>query len=221
MKNFYLLILFGTIVLSSCAPTRFVKPLEENQWAVTGSFGGPLVDFDGTTIPLPFTSVGVGYGMTHSSTVLANIHTTALAFGVLHIEAGVLQSIIEPEGIRPGISVGGSLNFMGDMWWANMKLFPQIDANLYWNYGHRDNFFYIGTSNWFDLAAERAHGETQPNNWIFNLQVGHTFGGPKWDFVMEAKYLAPFHSNQNIVVDYTSFGRQGAIGTYIGIVRKF
>jgi hypothetical protein len=221
MKNFYLLILFGIILLSSCAPTRFVKPLEENQWAISGSLGGPLVDFDGTTIPLPFTSVGVGYGISDATTGFANVHTTALAFGVLHIEAGVLQSIIAPEGIRPGISAGGSLNFMGDMWWGNMKLFPQIDANLYWDYGYGDNFFYVGTSNWFDLAAEKAHGEAQSNNWIFNLQAGHTFGGPKWDFIIEAKYLAPFHSNQNIVVDYTSFGRQGAIGAYFGIIRKF
>ncbi|HSJ66025.1 MAG TPA: hypothetical protein VK921_00015 [Anditalea sp.] len=221
MKNFYLLILFCCGIFSACAPTRFVKPLEENQWAVTGSIGGPLVDFEGTTIPLPFTSMGLGYGMTDATTAFGNIHTTALAFGVLHIEAGVLQSIVEPEGIRPGLSAGGSLNFMGDMWWGNMKLFPQIDANLYWNYGYQDNFFYLGTSNWMDLSREKAHGETQQNKWIFNLQAGHTFSGEKWDFVLEAKYLAPFHSNQNIVVDYTSFSNQGAIGAYFGIIRKF
>jgi len=221
MKNFYLFILFGLVLLSACAPTRFVKPLEQDQWAISGSFGGPLVDFDGTTIPIPFTSIGAGYGLTDYTTAFANINPTALAFGVLHLEAGVLQSIIAPEGVRPGISAGGSLNFMGDMWWANMKLFPQIDANLYWEYGHRENFFYVGTSNWFDLAAQKAHGEIQQNNWIFNLQAGHTFGGPKWNFTLEAKYLAPFHSNQNLVVDYTSFSRQGAIGAYFGFIRKF
>jgi hypothetical protein len=205
----------------SCAPTRFVKPLDKGQTAVTGNIGGPLVGFAGTTIPIPFTSLGAGYGISNTTTVFGNLHTTALAFGVVQVDAGVLHSLVAQNGYWPGITGSLSANIMTDIHEANTKLFPQLDANAYWNYGPKSNFFYLGTSNWVDLAGTRAHEEPQPNNWIFNLQAGHTFVRPKWNFVLEAKYLAPFHSRQNLVVDYTGFGNRGAVGTYFGVVRKF
>jgi hypothetical protein len=221
MKLIYTLALAGLIALASCAPTRFVQPLEKGQVAVTGHLGGPLIGFGGATIPIPFTSLGAGWGISNTTTAFGNLHTTALAYGVVQVEAGVLHSFLRPDGWRPGISAAATANFMADVWEGNTKLFPQLDANAYWTYGKRQNFFYLGTSNWIDLARTRAHEEPQPNHWIFNLQAGHTFVRPKWNWVLEAKYLAPFHSNQNIVVDYASFGRTGAIGAYVGVMRKF
>lgn len=221
MKNNYILIFVVILILYSCAPSRFVKPLEKDQFAVTGNLGGPLIGFAGTTIPIPFTSLGAGYGISDHTTAFGNLHTTALAFGVVQVDAGLLHSFVSPKGIIPGISASAAANVMMDVFENNLKFFPQLDANAYWDYGRRNNFFYVGTSNWFDLASTRAHGEAQPQNWIFNLQAGHTFVRPRWNIALEAKYLAPFHSNQNVVVDYAAFGQHGAMGAYLAIIRKF
>ena len=114
-------------------------------------------------------------------------------------------------------------NLLVDTWEKNFKFWPQIDANLFWNFNlKRKDYFYLGVSNWFELAARRAHGEPQLNRWLFNPQAGITFDQPNWSYNVEAKYLAPNFSNQNIVVDYAKpWGENGGLGIYFSISKKF
>lgn len=79
-----LILVLGTLLLleTACAPSRYVKPLEHKQHAVSGSFGGPMATIPGVaTIPIPFTSLGYGYGLKPKTTVYANWYTTAAVFG--------------------------------------------------------------------------------------------------------------------------------------------
>ena len=87
----------------------------------------------------------------------------------------------------------------------------------------KQHFAYAGMSNWFEFAAQKSHGEKQTNHWIPNFQIGHQFSKPKMDYFFEIKFLAPFQSNQNIVLDYWKpFGnKKGALGAYIGLRKKF
>jgi hypothetical protein len=56
---------------------------------------------------------------------------------------------------------------------------------------------------------------------IFSPQLGHVFERGKWNYTLEVKFLAPYLSNQNIVVDYVSpFGKRGAMGAYFGLNYK-
>ncbi|MBK9319173.1 MAG: hypothetical protein IPM91_10340 [Bacteroidetes bacterium] len=55
--------LIAGLFISSCAPQRFVKPLEKQQQAVNASLGGVLFDYNGTTIPMPFLTLAYGYGL--------------------------------------------------------------------------------------------------------------------------------------------------------------
>ena len=78
----------------SCAPCCSVKPLEKGKYAAGINLGGPLFDFSGMTIPIPFSSIGGGYGLTKNTTIYSNLHTTSLLFKVYMIDAGIKQSII-------------------------------------------------------------------------------------------------------------------------------
>ncbi|MDQ3191086.1 MAG: hypothetical protein M3Q58_05780 [Bacteroidota bacterium] len=228
MKNKFLkihiVLFFALIVISSCAPTRFVKPLEKDQHAVSFNIGGPLVEFGGVTIPIPYTALTYGYGINDKTTGFGSIHTTSLLYGNIQSEIGILREIVKHDSINrliPGISLLVAGNFIYGTFGREFKIWPQTDLNFYWNINKDRHFIYTGFSNWFELASKKAHEQVQQQHWFFNPHVGISRQGKKWNSQFELKYLAPGTSNENIVVDYRSFGNTGAIGVYYSITRKF
>lgn len=223
---------FATIVLFSCAPSRFIKPLEYKKHAITGSFGGALAYVPGlSVIPVPNTSLGYGYGLQPELTVFGNWYTTAAVFGNIQLDAGFSYRIWKNN--KMGVTVGPSINFIMDVFEKNTTIWPQLDANYYCDYWKRttknksgteknkSNYFYVGFSNWFDLQETKAHDLKQNNRIVFNPQFGHTFERGKWNYTLEVKFLAPYASNEKIVVDYLSlFGNKGALGSFFGITYK-
>lgn len=226
-----------TGLIFSCAPSRFVKPLEKGEHAVQASLGGPVVNVPGVAqMPIPFTSVMYGHGITDNTTVFGGIHTTAAMFGVIQTEIGATRSLLS-DTLDYGVSVSPGVTVATDIWENNWKVWPHIDANFYWKYGKKfnkqvdnlnvednveSNYFYVGVSNWFELSAERAHGEPQPHRWIWNPHIGHTFVRDRWLYSMEFKVLAPTADNERVVTDYARLtGSSGGMGIYIGVSYKF
>lgn len=181
------------------------------------------------TIPIPNTSLGYGYGATPEMTVFSNWYSTAAVFGDIQFDAGCSFRVWKNE--KMGVTVSPSVNFMIDVFEKNARLYPQLDANYYFDYWNKPcegkagknkiNFFYAGFSNWFELQSTRAHDIEQPYRLLFNPQIGHTFQRGKWDINLETKFLVPYISNEKIVVDYFSpFGKRGGFGAFIGLTYK-
>lgn len=217
------------LLTTACAPSNFVKPLDHKQHAITGSFGGPVAHIPGVaTIPMPFTAVGYGYGLKPYTTVYGTWSTTSALFGVFQVNAGATQRLWQNANQKMGVTVSPSLNFMVDVFEKNNRLYPQLDANYYYTYRSvekkgklKTNYCYIGMSNWFELQKTKAHDQQQTNHVIFSPQFGHTFERKKWNYTIEIKLLAPYASNQDIVVDYLSpFGEKGGMGAYFGLTYK-
>jgi hypothetical protein len=55
-------ILLCCCLLLSCAPSRFVKPLDKGQQAVNLSLGVPLIEFSGLAISTPLITATYGKG---------------------------------------------------------------------------------------------------------------------------------------------------------------
>jgi hypothetical protein len=54
------------------------------------------------------------------------------------------------------------------------------------------------------------------------IQLGHDLNWKSWTFKTEFKFIAPFTSNENLVVDYKSIqGNFGATGFYFGFTKRF
>ncbi|MEN9742240.1 MAG: hypothetical protein RLZZ65_45 [Bacteroidota bacterium] len=222
--------------VSSCAPARFVEPLQKGEQVLTAHFGGPIAKVPGIgNIPIPFTSIGYGRGLSNQTTVMGAIHTTSLAFGVGQFELGASQKLWNND--RMGVSGQFNANFLLDFYTGANRLWPQIDANYYFKYGrdwkpvkldrmcaHQErnyNFFYAGVSNWFDFYKVESQGRPNEQLWIPNLQIGHQWIRPHWTYQAEMKILAPLESNENIVVPYPSLlQNQGALGLYFGITYR-
>ncbi len=215
------LCLFILVLLTSCSPARFVKPLAKKQHAANLSLGGPLIQYAKTTIPIPFLTASYGYGIDSSLTVFASLNITSALFGNVHLEPGISKQVIKQNRYRPALIVSPVMTVLYHDRNA-FKLYPQLELHACWEYGNKKNYFYLGINNWFEPARTRTLGERQHRHWIFSPQAGHSFTGKKWNINLEVKLIAPHISSDKLVVEYqTPFKNRGAFGVYLGYTRKF
>ena len=235
--KYVLAFLIGIITLSACGPSRFVVPLDKGEQAVAVSVGGPVVNVPGiASIPLPMSSVTYGKGVQDGMTFYGSWFTTAALFGTFQFDAGMTKRLWEAKRKKHGVTTSVGLNFAADIFEWNTKFWPQVDFNYYWKYNYRDqiqddlltggtpkaNFAYAGIGTWYELSRFRAHGEPQEMFVLPMLNLGHDFNWNKWSLKTEVKFIAPFTSNENVVLDYRSLtGDFGATGLYFGITRRF
>jgi hypothetical protein len=213
--------LLALFTLFSCAPVRFVKPLEKKQSAVGVSLGGPLIDFSNITIPMPLVSASYGYGIDSTLTGFGGINLTSAIYGNAQVDLGVTKQLLKQDGYRPALSITPVANFIYRNKDAK-KLYPQLDISAFWEYNRKKDLVYAGLSNWFELSSQKSYGQDQPHHWLLTPLVGQTFVRKKGDFTIEAKVLASNIYYKSNVVDYKSpFGKNGAFGIYFGYTRKF
>ena len=203
----------------SCTTSRLIKPLDKGEKQIAASLGGPLMNL-GVPVFLPLSAINFAYGADSNTSVYGDIHLTSGLFGVMHLDAGVLQSIYASP--KFGVTSSLQANYMLDFWQGQSRFYPQLDVNAYYNYRtKKEHFVYLGFTNWFELSSTRAHNEEQAVHWIPAVQLGHVWDKGKWLHQFEMKYLAPNYSNQGIVVDYISLGGKGSLGAYYTISRRF
>lgn len=221
MKLLYGLLLGCICCCTACSPARLVKPLDKGQWSVGANLGGPLINFAGLDLPVPFTSVYAAYGLTQRSTIYTGMHITTAAFGNLQTDIGILTGLMIPEGWKPGLSIGLGLNSINRFQTNDHRFYPAIDLHAYWIYGKRGHTVYTGMNNWIDLYAQAGANDDQYNLWLPAIHMGHIWSRGKWDLSLELKYLAPQLNNNFTVVNYIFPPNYGALGVYFGVVRKF
>ena len=212
------ILILVALFICNCAPVRFVKPLEKDQHAVAGSFGGPMIKFGGAPIPMPFTTLSYGFGATSRTTVHGSLHTTSLLFGNLQLDAGATIALLKGEN-RNGISLCPSLQFAGNR--SNGRLWPSLDINYYRHLGSKGSFIYAGAGSWFELSPHKAHGEQRQNILVPGLHFGFTRSRERWQQQLELKYLAPGTSTLPGVVDYIGVNGKGVFAIYLSVCRKF
>lgn len=212
-------LILGVVGLHNCTPTRFVTPLEKGEWAGGVNFGGPLIEFGGSTIPVPFSSIYVGHGYTERTTLYGGLHTTSLAFKTFQVDAGANFLVRKMDGNIPGISLNGTFNAMIDFRDFNFRAYPSLAGNLF--YDLRYGRFYAGMDNWFDLFPSQVPDNSNYQLWAPAFHIGQTFKIKKWELTFEYKSLAPFTNNDDIVVRYATARAKGAHGLYMSIQKKF
>jgi hypothetical protein len=219
------LFLFGlcSLFLWSCAPSRFVEPLDKGELSVGAQLGGPVIDFGGP-VPMPISSLEVGYGLDTNLTVHGALHTTAAIFGNFQLDAGVTYQFLAQKNMRPNLSVNPGFNFITDLYDDAVNFWPTLDLNAFWNYGKRDSYFYVGINNYFELSKTQALDQPQDSYWLFNPQIGHVWktNNDVWQITSEIKFLAPNYDNSYAFIPYQSIlGTRGATGFYLGVRYKF
>lgn len=188
---------------------------------ISMSLGGPLIGYSNATIPMPLTTLHYAQGLTNKTTAFGSLHTTSLLYGVFQTDIGINQSLYYNKVYRVGFTGNPVLNMAIDRWEKKFKLWPQLDVNAYWEIATGKSFLYAGLSNWFELANKTSPEIQQTKHWFCNPEIGFNYTRSKWNYVLEAKYLAASINNLPNVVEYRGFGGKGAVGIYLGFNRKF
>ncbi len=210
--------------LVSCAPSNFVVPLEKGEHAINATLGGPLVNVPGiATIPLPFTSLGYGYGLSEKNTISGALYPTAAIYGDFQLTAAFSHQFWKKE--KMGLSAKVGFDYLIDVYEKNQRIWPQLDGNFTFTYQNKEEdensklkLMYVGFSNWFELNSVKAHGEKQETFLFFNPHLGHQMKRNNWAFNFEIAFLASNLKNDKVVLDYRSIiGNRGATGIYFGL----
>jgi hypothetical protein len=164
-------------------------------------------------------SVSYGYGLDANVTLFGGAHITSLLFGVVQADLGMRYGIADPDAWQPGVTLGASLNPAVDTWEGNFKLWPEIMAAARWDVG--DNNPYLALSTWIELVSTRAHEQKQEIHFMPSISIGDIYRSTNWDYALEMRWIAPGLSNKGIVVDYHGINRQGALGVYAAVGRRF
>lgn len=221
MLRYFVIVSLFSIAFQNCAPTRFVKPLAKNENAVAANLGGPLIHYGKAVIPIPFTSIMYGRGLTNSTTGFASLHTTAALYGNFQTDLGICQRVYKNDSLKFGITINPAVNMVYDKWSKNFRAWPQLDVNVYKDILKQKAFVYIGLTNWVELSAKKAHGEVQQNRILINPHIGMTYNTKKWGYTLECKFLQMNKNNKPNVVDYVGIQQKGAIGVYLNFARRF
>lgn len=236
-KRISKLVVIAALFLTSCGPTRFVEPLHRNENAVAVDLGGPLVKVPGiATLPLPFSSITYGRGITDKLTLHGTWYTTAAFYGDAQFEAGATYGFWKNKRGNQGVSGMLGFNMITDVFEHNFKFWPRLDAHYYWKYNDRPtqqsdmfgkgkpvpNLLYFGVSTWYELNKTKAHGLPRKRYVVPMFDIGHDLNWRRWTFKVEVRIIAPFASNRGLVVDYASLtGKTGATGIYLGFIKRF
>lgn len=209
------------LFISSCAPQRFVKPLEKKQQAVNASFGGVLFDYKGTTIPMPFLTLGYGYGINETTTGFGAVNVTSALYGNFQFELGMTKQIVKQKEFQPAVCLTPVANIIYRNSDAR-KLYPQLALSTYWEYGKHNDLIYLSLDNWFELSGKKANNENQDNHILFMPALGHSFQRKNHCFISEFRIVAPNLSNEGLVIDYkTPLRTHGACALFFGYTLKF
>lgn len=207
--------------LQGCTTVHGVKPVGDGNIALEGSFGGPITEIYGLPIPLPFSSIGVDYGLDDRTDLHGAFHTTSLlAVGVLQAEFGVSRVFLTNSGARPRLM--GDLTLIGAGGpvverepEGGFVLYLQPVFNAAWDWGKNDRqTTYTGLTLFFQPFPE-VHA-------IGAWQVGQRWGiGPRFHLDTEFKWIAPYMDTYKLVTNYYAPGHQGAISFQLGLGYTF
>ena len=238
MRRTLFLALISTLCVAACAPQHFVRPITADTYEVSAGLGGPIINFAGTKIPMPFLEINAGYGVTKNTTAFAGLNATSLLYGTAQLDLGATTAVIGSTKEVWQLTATPAANLAIGLREGAVKVWPELDVNLVWSYeveprpaGEIENddlrlqkppgdYAYLGIVNWFELASTRHHGEPQPTHWIPSVALGHCWIGKDWRYTIEGKYLAPFTQNTPNPVEYNGLGGNGSFGIYLGLGRK-
>ncbi len=232
-KNLYLIALLMLALLNACAPLRIVEPLKKDENIIGLSLGGPMINVPRVaTMPIPFTNVFYGRGVTDKLSLHGGWYPTASIFGVGQIDIGATYGLWKDKRDKQGVSAMINANIAMDFFEYKFRTWPELDVHYYFKYRSRnlgdpmntktENLFYAGFSTWYELLGVKAHEQLQTDRVLPTFNIGHDLNWKQWTLKTELSLMAPFSSNENKVVDYISItGNRGVLGVYLGLIRKF
>lgn len=203
-----ILIIAVVLLFASCAPTRYVVPLNKREKSVGVAFGGPVIEDNGAVMPAPFLSLTYAKGKTDKLTYFGGLQLSPVFDGYYAGEIGALREWKWWSKRKIGLTTNFVANVFSDNKGGGFNFFPQFDMNLYWHFRSDPHYFCDcpGDSKWkmFAYSGFQTHYNVVSNydlkdpfkdDILFSPHVGYSFGTGSWRFVTEVKWIQPWVDN--------------------------
>lgn len=206
VRHLLLIAVLGLVALTGCGTAHTARPLGKGNTALNVSFGGPIAEVGGATIPVPMPTIGVKHGISERNDLFAEWQVLPVAMGVGAINLGGSWYFLEQNKARPGMSATASLitTFSKDDVWAAVDTQWIVSWKL-----HPRHLLYLGTH----LMLTPAPSEYVQNS---PLHLAPLLGGEvrlgkrqRFGLGLEIKWADPWKDTENMVVNY--LGSQGSL----------
>lgn len=129
------LALAGALSTAACTATMPVRVLPKGESRWTASIGGPLLPHHAPTGFIPYTNIGRMWAHDESTTLTANLHVLAAAFGVAGVDVGAARRIREQSGAIPELTGMAQLYMFAGP--GGARVYPNITGTASWSAGPR------------------------------------------------------------------------------------
>jgi hypothetical protein len=194
------------LLAGACAQSRVIQPLPPGQSSLGASLGGPMVQVGGNPLPVPILEAGGAHGLRERLAATGNIDLTALLYGTLHIEPGVVwHPIVHDRGPLPSLALSGSLHVLSDF--DDLLVAPHLAAIASWPVARR-HLVYGGIDT---AVALQTYSRV-----VIGPLIGGEYRHGRLGFGLELKWLAPYYDVEPTAPRWISPGEQGFLSVIIG-----
>ncbi|MFC2150446.1 hypothetical protein ACFLQV_02970 [Calditrichota bacterium] len=213
--------MLSILLLAGCAAQTSLTPLGRGNTTANLSVGGPMLTAFSNKIPVPYTVLGINYGMSERANVTGNLHIFPLAYKIAGLDLGLSYFPVENEGWKPTFGVQQKIMIFGSLKSSvasRFRFYPITSPTFAWKQKH--GLFYTG----FDLVPLlfNADYDNQPPRIVFSPFIGHRWQvWKRTGLQLELKWHGYNIRSDEMAVDYQTFGNRGALTPFISFDRRF
>lgn len=204
------MIVLAAFVALHCGVTQPIRTLPEGTTRITGSFGGPLIPFAGTTMPVPYLMAGIAHGLPNDVTVTGNAHVLMAAMGNVGVDVGAATTLVKEQSWWPELVVKGEALAFSDLeGLSNIRVFPH--ASLTASYDLGPLLGYAGADVLTQFSGDR--------RWFLTPCGGTSIPlSDMWTLQAELKWIAAnVDTRHGVFEGHASVGGKGNVGFFLGV----
>ena len=196
-------------LVSSCGVTQPVRVIDQGTTQAAVSLGGPLIPYNGMTVPTPYLNLGLIHGYKENLTLTGNIHATMAMFKNAAFDVGAAMRLARESNGWPEVTAKGQLYVFSDLERIDaLRVFPMASVNASYLLGH-STLLYAG--------ADQLIQFNKPQYFVAPFAGTQLGLSDRSALQIELKWMAAnVNSAHGIFRGTGSIGDHGDIGIFFG-----
>lgn len=221
MKKILLLIpIVFLFFFMGCSAHTDLEPLPQGVTHMTVNLGGPIVKTSAFQVPVPYSTIGLQYGMGNKVNFDASLHILPFFYKLFAFDIGASLYFTENNGYVPVIGLHPTLltfvSLKSNV--DRMRVYPTIAVTSAWHCGA--DVVYTGFD--YTVPLTRPDYDNDAPHVIFSPFVGYKLSLGKNSYLTtEFKWQAANVPSGQLAVGYVWIGRYGASAISIAFEKGF
>lgn len=207
-------------LIPGCAAHTSIMPLGEGKKEMSASVGGPFIPVTDPSIPAPYLTAGIDYGISNRINADGHLHLTSLFYKVAGLDFGMTyfplldNEYIYALGIQPKLLLFSSLKSDVD---SRFRIYPVVSVSGTWKLA--GGFIYTGSD--FTVPFTRPDYDNEAPHIIVSPFAGYRWDlGKSYNLYTEIKVHGINVKSFDSAVDYISISKYGALSFLFSIGKE-